>query len=369
NPTDLQGNSDSELSSMPDDDLHSVSEFETVESDEDNAHEVTHSEHNSQDENAFAERLSLCEEVSSLHFRLEDMESSIVQQLSRLVYTPIYDEVNPSIPALVTSALKEHLPTLIFESLKECLPQIIKEAVQSYIPSVSEQFAAKQTELNKKMVKKMNKQFNIAHTTEIHRFVTLQKELSKVLQSEIDKSVESKVSSGMEEVRDDLQTQTKHLTKYCLSVQDMQSQLQEVQHLLESAIVIDDIAGGRRIRIHMQTLLPLKGVSFTDQLFETTSSEYSPIPPKEPTPPRDTSKGKDVATEEPKNKLVAYIEEGWSNLKMPKMTTFITPEGTLFQEDFTAQLREMKRLAELKEQEKKSDEELRRLLNLSKLRP
>ncbi|GJU26385.1 hypothetical protein Tco_1165006 [Tanacetum coccineum] len=100
-------------------------------------------------------------------------------------------------------------------------------------------------------------------------------------------------------------------------------------------------------------------------MFETTSSEYSPIPPKEPTPPRDTSKGKDVATEEPKNKLVAYIEEGWSNLKMPKMTTFITPEGTLFQEDFTAQLREMKRLAELKEQEKKSDEELRRLLNLT----
>ncbi|GJU26386.1 hypothetical protein Tco_1165007 [Tanacetum coccineum] len=357
NPTDLQGNSDSELSSMPDDDLHSVSEFETVESDEDNAHEVTHSEHNSQDENAFAERLSLCEEVSSLHFRLEDMESSIVQQVSifqakikdttclymyshyavnlnsdselssmpdddlhsvsefetvesdeenahevthsehnsqdenafaehlsipdhldhiceevssfhsRLgdmessIIQQFFADVKSSIPALVTSALKEHLPTLIFESLKECLPQIIKEAVQSYIPSVSEQFAAKQTELNKKMVKKMNKQFNIAHTTEIHRFVTLQKELSKVLQSEIDKSVESKVSSGMEEVRDDLQTQTKHLTKYCLSVQDMQSQLQEVQHLLESAIVIDDIAGGRRIRIHMQTLLPLKGVS------------------------------------------------------------------------------------------------------------
>ncbi|GJU26390.1 hypothetical protein Tco_1165011 [Tanacetum coccineum] len=104
---------------------------------------------------------------------------------------------------------------------------------------------------------------------------------------------------------------------------------------------------------------------FTDQLFETTSSEYSPIPPREPTPPKDTSKGKDVATEEPKNDLVTNMEEGGSNLKMPKMITFITQEGTLSQEDFTTQLREMKRLAELKEQEKKSEDELRRLLNLA----
>nr|GEV60226.1 hypothetical protein [Tanacetum cinerariifolium] len=58
----------------------------------------------------------------------------------------------------------------------------------------------------------------------------------------------------------------------------------------------------------------------------------------EPTPPNDTSKGKEVATEEPKNELIAYIEEGGSNLKMPKMKSFVTPEGTLSQEEFMAQL-------------------------------
>ncbi|GKC51690.1 hypothetical protein Tco_1074435 [Tanacetum coccineum] len=58
------------------------------------------------------------------------------------------------------------------------------------------------------MVKKMNKLFNIAHTAENHRFVTLQKELSKVLQSKIDKSVEYKVSSGMKENKKDTDANT-----------------------------------------------------------------------------------------------------------------------------------------------------------------
>ncbi|GJW58120.1 hypothetical protein Tco_0104851 [Tanacetum coccineum] len=34
---------------------------------------------------------------------------------------------------------------------------------------------------------------------------------------------------------------------------------------------------------------------FTDQLFRTTSSKFSPTPPREPTPLRDPAKGKEVA--------------------------------------------------------------------------
>ncbi|GKE80705.1 hypothetical protein Tco_1550705 [Tanacetum coccineum] len=34
---------------------------------------------------------------------------------------------------------------------------------------------------------------------------------------------------------------------------------------------------------------------FTNQLFGTTSSKFSPTPPREPTPPRDLAKGKEVA--------------------------------------------------------------------------
>ncbi|GJV95026.1 retrovirus-related pol polyprotein from transposon TNT 1-94 [Tanacetum coccineum] len=48
---------------------------------------------------------------------------------------------------------------------------------------------------------------------------------------------------------------------------------------------------------------------------------------------------------------------------MPKIKSFITPEGTLSQEEFYNQIKEMKRLVDLKEQEKKSEEELKKLLN------
>ncbi|GJW45471.1 hypothetical protein Tco_0077117 [Tanacetum coccineum] len=72
---------------------------------------------------------------------------------------------------------------------------------------------------------------------------------------------------------------------------------------------------------------------FTDQLFRTTSSKYSPTLLKEPTPLRDLSKGKTSAiTEEPWNELVQYQEKGVSNPKVPKLKPFITLEGPLSQE-------------------------------------
>ncbi|GJZ94483.1 hypothetical protein Tco_0666686 [Tanacetum coccineum] len=91
-----------------------------------------------------------------------------------------------------------------------------------------------------------------------------------------------------------------------------------------------------------------KKLKFTDQLFGITSSSFAPSPPREPTPPRDPSKGKGVATEEPIKELIPFIEEGGSDRKMINVKSFVTPKGVLSQEDFMAQLKEMKRLADLK---------------------
>ncbi|GJT28515.1 hypothetical protein Tco_0908790 [Tanacetum coccineum] len=75
---------------------------------------------------------------------------------------------------------------------------------------------------------------------------------------------------------------------------------------------------------------------FTDQPFGTTSSKFSPTPPKEPTPLRDSSKGKAVAIiEEPGNEL---------------------------------QIKELKRISDLKAKKEKSEQELRKLLNLATLK-
>ncbi|GJU18760.1 hypothetical protein Tco_1146726 [Tanacetum coccineum] len=149
---DIQDNFDSDLQLMPDDELRSILEFEITDYDDFHNNEVSTSDHIVQDDYAFAERLSLpdhmdhiCEEVSSLHSRLEDLESSIAQKVS--------DEIKSSLPALVTNALKEQLPAILSASLRDYLPLIINESLQTHILVVSEQFAETQTYLNKNVVK------------------------------------------------------------------------------------------------------------------------------------------------------------------------------------------------------------------------
>ncbi|GKB26897.1 hypothetical protein Tco_0866298 [Tanacetum coccineum] len=51
-----------------------------------------------------------------------------------------------------------------------------------------------------------------------------------------------------------------------------------------------------------------------------------------------------------------YIEEGGSVPKMPKIKSFITLDRELIQEDIIAQVKEMKRLADLKAEKEKADE-------------
>ncbi|GKD17431.1 hypothetical protein Tco_1206589 [Tanacetum coccineum] len=102
--TDIHEDFDSDLQSMLDDDLRSVSGFDIADSDDTHENEVSKSDHIFQDDNAFAERLSLpyhmdhiYEEVSSLHSKLRDMESSIIQQVSaeiNLLLKLMYKEFN-----------------------------------------------------------------------------------------------------------------------------------------------------------------------------------------------------------------------------------------------------------------------------------
>ncbi|GJR88720.1 hypothetical protein Tco_0212731 [Tanacetum coccineum] len=100
---------------------------------------------------------------------------------------------------------------------------------------------------------------------------------------------------------------------------------------------------------------------FSEHLTQTTSSIFSPTPPREPTPPRDESKVKGIATEEPLKDIMPYIEEGGYVPKMPKFKSFITLDEQLTQEDIIAQVKEMKRLADLKSEKEKLEESLKRI--------
>ncbi|GKG47500.1 hypothetical protein Tco_0506985, partial [Tanacetum coccineum] len=98
---DVHEESNSDLQSMPDDDLRPVSGFDTADSDDTYEIEVSQSDHIFQDDNDSTEHLGLpdhiCREVSSLHSKLRDMESFIVQQVSA--------KIKSSLPDLITNTL------------------------------------------------------------------------------------------------------------------------------------------------------------------------------------------------------------------------------------------------------------------------
>ncbi|GJS35680.1 retrovirus-related pol polyprotein from transposon TNT 1-94 [Tanacetum coccineum] len=190
--------SSSKLSSMPDDDLHYVSAFDTVKSGDDE--DMADSEHivkegttdtflnaSTKYHNLSGHLDHVCEEVSNLHSKIVDMESSILQSVS--------DQIKDHVPTLISNALQAQLPGLLTDALKECLPSILQDSLPTQ----------------------------------------LRKALTSVLQYEMGQSVTSKVRSGMQEVRDDLNSQRKSLGKLCLEVQSMQNQLYVIQGLLQSA--------------------------------------------------------------------------------------------------------------------------------------
>nr|GEX44229.1 hypothetical protein [Tanacetum cinerariifolium] len=59
-------------------------------------------------------------------------------------------------------------------------------------------------------------------------------------------SMTTLVKSGMKEVKNDLKSQAKSLGKFCLDVQSMQNQLNNIQSLLESAVTVDDTTEGEK---------------------------------------------------------------------------------------------------------------------------
>nr|GEV87301.1 hypothetical protein [Tanacetum cinerariifolium] len=198
----------SKLSSMPDDDLHSTSPFDTIKSgDEDDNTNMASSEHISNEGTAdtflhasakFHSLLGhldhVCEEVSNLYSKIVDMESSILQSIS--------NELKNSVPTLISNALKNQLPRLLSEALKECLPSILHDSLP--------------TQLHQTLIKPIKKQFNIYHKAE------------------------------SEQVKDDLKTHNNTLGRFCLDVQGMQTQLIDIQGLIESAVIIDDTTKGEK---------------------------------------------------------------------------------------------------------------------------
>ncbi|GKD70534.1 hypothetical protein Tco_1324624, partial [Tanacetum coccineum] len=199
--------SNSDLQSMPDNDLRSISGFDYADSGDAHKNEVSKSDHIFQDDNASAEHLSLpdhmdhiCEEVSSLHSKLRDMESSIL--------------------------LKDSIKSSVLKSIAEELPYVeaqVQKNLQDQLPTL--------------LLKPMYKEINAFNKLESQRFVILQKELRKSLHKNMRKSIRLKVRKGMKEVQDKLTYYTDIVATNSQYVQDIRVMFHDMVSLLEAAEV------------------------------------------------------------------------------------------------------------------------------------
>ncbi|GJS51390.1 hypothetical protein Tco_0624752 [Tanacetum coccineum] len=357
---DIHEGSNSDLHSIPDDDMRSISGFHTAKSDDTHENKVSKFDHIFQDDNAFAKRLSLpnhmdhiCEEDSSLYLRLGDMESSIVQQVSA--------EFKSSLPALVTDYLKEQLPSLFSDALKVTLPQLLKDSIKSSVSkSMAEELPHVEAQVQKNLqdqlpnllLKPMYKEFNAFNKLESQRFVLLQKELTKSLHKNMKKSIKLKGEQPSAQVR---------LNDEKALVVHNPEEKKEGTVSMEDDSDEDDLDKqplSKRFKIMTPIPNPIPQNTF-----------FSPTPPAKPTPPRDPTKGKEVAiVREQVNGPVTYQEEGGSIPKMPKLKSFITPDGILSLEELNNQIKELKRISDLKAQKDKSEQELRKMFNQATLK-
>ncbi|GJR47580.1 hypothetical protein Tco_1315683 [Tanacetum coccineum] len=295
----------------------------------------------------------LHKEIISLTFKAQHLESFNTQQVAY--------KLEEYVPELVDEELKATLPEILTESLKNVMPQIVVESVKQTI----------------------KKSFNTFNKLECAGFVVLQKDLSKVLKTKIRKSIKKEVIKGIEEIPNPTQGEQQPKDDEMESVQKEQPPVQELTSseqaplitepvlTVSTTLVVDTLEENtseeqvseeeppfKRLKflipnpttssptplsfvlpqdVKQLTAVNMSIDQFTDGLFKTTSSEYSP------TPLRDERKGKGISTkEDPLKVLVPLIDEGGSAPKMPNLNQFsISKEGKLTLDDIKNQAKKL----------------------------
>ncbi|GJW80190.1 hypothetical protein Tco_0873012 [Tanacetum coccineum] len=394
---------DSGLISMPDDDLVSITGFSDHFSEADSDETLKASA----DMPTHSNSLSHSHELGVLLSRIDQLEDNMSKKVSEELKSYI---IQQTVKSSVSEAIEEEIPHVNAQALKNLNDQLLALKYGD-ISGI--------TLLPKVLLKPMYKEFNAFNKLEASRFVILQNELSKFLHKNMRKSIRLRVRTGIKEVRDKLSACTSTVATNSQHVADLRQMMKDMCFLLEAAegehssdqattevpptvnaersLVIhssetnkddssdedkDDVPLAKRFKIVILTTaiptpIPLKSVlpispkitdatkmtlaEFTDHLTNTTTSTFSPIPPRVPTP-KHKNKGNGIATEEPLNQLVPFLEESGSAPKASSFKSFVTPGDKLFQDDIIAQAKEIKRLADLKAENERNKEALQRLL-------
>ncbi|GJR03397.1 hypothetical protein Tco_0526381 [Tanacetum coccineum] len=244
----------------------------------------------------------LHEEMCILNNKIDQLESNITKKVT--------DDIQSSVPLIVTNSLKENLSGLLSKALKNTLPQLIKDPIQQ--------------------------SFNAFNTLESRRFVILQQELSKVIKTKLGVSVKNKDLRSMykdmvfllEAAEGEIQSGVDIIA----NAQGEQPPAQELMNVEQAHLVNEESALVLHVLVEKSSEENTSEKIVSDDEPLTTSSIFSPSPPREPTLSRDESKGKGIATEEPLKDIMSWKKE----------------------------VKEMKRLADLKAEKEKSEKSLQK---------
>ncbi|GJZ90043.1 hypothetical protein Tco_0661970 [Tanacetum coccineum] len=381
--------SDSDLRSMPSDNLASLTGFETPDSNDEASISVTkeHSDDNLMETsggdaalpNASAGVSALSDPLGHLQRELATISSKVDQMESKITKR-VSDELKSFVPSLVSDALKETLPGLLVDALKASLPSLIHESVQNTVQqSMGEQTSIFQAQIGRKVKAKVRT--GTRHVTE--RLDSLQgsllensdcvsdlkqaiKDMNFLLEAtEVFKKANAegeKWEKNNPETPKDFESNAQKITETALIIHHPEKENSEDFTLGKKDS--DNEPPAKKFKVLIPTPeIPSPTPLSAHILEHLLNLVFAPSPPKEPTPPRDPSKGKGIAIEEPMKELIPYIEGGGSDLKKLNIKPFVTTEGKLSQEEYMAQIKEMKILANLKAAKEESEKSLRKIMN------
>ncbi|GJT87737.1 hypothetical protein Tco_1069454 [Tanacetum coccineum] len=117
--------SDSGLCSMPDDDLVSLTCFETLNSAGNDSQEGT-----AETLNAFADMPAQSGPLGHLHEELCTLQTK-VDQLESNISKKVADDIQSSVPSIVADTVKANMSGLLPEALKNTLPQMIQYSINN----------------------------------------------------------------------------------------------------------------------------------------------------------------------------------------------------------------------------------------------
>ncbi|GJY81432.1 retrovirus-related pol polyprotein from transposon TNT 1-94 [Tanacetum coccineum] len=308
------------------------------------------------------------------------LDETVDHKASAYKPSDLIGPLKESVPRMVTDAFEERMPELLNDTLKSIIPNIIEETIQQALlkfdqriqetlKSTEELLKAVRNKVGKSVKKTVWKEIDIVKDRLSYYGDKLDKAKAEgeKVSFEEDIALEiSKKAKAVEEAK--AAEEDKAAAKAAKEAMGEQTSVQEQSKPKEAPPISEEEPPSKRLKFlipNLSTTLPnplslilpqnITLDQFTSTLFNTTSSEYSP------TPPRDESIGNGIATEEnPLKDLIPLIDEGGPALKMPNVNPFSTSEeGKMTIMEVKAQLKEMQRLAMLKQEKEKSKARLK----------